>query len=348
MVLSCVYLTDEVPCRVHWPRNMDLRCNGVAFRPTTRANNAKMGINARDEAANVSALCSRGRNTVQFAAAEGGAWAVLLQHVRRNSREDVKSLMMPRENLADAVARVAKQVSGDDEDLLIESHVVSLRDPMSGVRMACPARFANASGLQAFELDAFLSLAERNRKWQDPITLKNSTVKQLQVDAYMEAVLKAVDGLEDIDDVELLADGKWRPMLPGGNDDQSLVGPFSALNDAPEAVHAAIRAAEGVKRVKLEQPSLSEPERRQGFSSVSDDDGEAELREAAAAVRRLACPSMSSRQVSKLCWQFAYVCLSWGSSYYFLFVRLVSSEARHVDCDQCRIVERASRRLLIC
>lgn len=46
-----------------------------------------------------------------------------------------------------------------------------------------PARFVDASGLQPFDLDSFLSMAQRNRKWQDPTTLNNSSVEQLQVGA---------------------------------------------------------------------------------------------------------------------------------------------------------------------
>lgn len=44
-----------------------------------------------------------------------------------------------------------------------------------------PARFTDASGLQAFDLDSLLSMAERNRKWQDPTTMVNSSIEQLQV-----------------------------------------------------------------------------------------------------------------------------------------------------------------------
>ncbi|KAK2078128.1 hypothetical protein QBZ16_003996 [Prototheca wickerhamii] len=286
LVLACIQLSDEVPCRVHWPRNMDLRCNGVSYRPTGRANNAKMGINARDEAADLGALCSRGRNALSLAAAEGGAWAVLLQHVRRNSREDVKSLMRAPEGAAEAAARVARLVAGDDDDLLVESQAVSLRDPMSGARMACPARFVDASGLQAFDLDAFLSLAERNRKWQDPVTLKNSTVRQLQVDAYMQVVLECVAGVEDVDEVELDAQGRWRPILLDARGDPRRdapeLGPFSVVDDPTERVREAIRAAAGAKRVKQE-PAGTAP-----TSSESEDAEEAELRAAAAAVRGLA------------------------------------------------------------
>lgn len=55
--------------------------------------------------------------------------------------------------------------------------------PSALPRAQVPARFVDASGLQPFDLDSFLSMAQRNRKWQDPTTLNNSSVEQLQARA---------------------------------------------------------------------------------------------------------------------------------------------------------------------
>lgn len=54
---------------------------------------------------------------------------------------------------------------------------------------SCFRRFAGLSGIVAFDLDSFLSMAQRSRKWQDPHTLRNVTVKQLQLDSWMQPVL---------------------------------------------------------------------------------------------------------------------------------------------------------------
>ena len=57
---------------------------------------------------------------------------------------------------------------------------------MQGV---CSCRFAGLPGIVAFDLDNFLSMAQRSRKWQDPHTLKNVTIKQLQLDSWMQPVI---------------------------------------------------------------------------------------------------------------------------------------------------------------
>lgn len=54
---------------------------------------------------------------------------------------------------------------------------------------ACVCRFVGLSGIVAFDLDSFLSMAQRSRKWQDPHTLRNVTIKQLQRDSWMQPVI---------------------------------------------------------------------------------------------------------------------------------------------------------------
>ena len=53
-------------------------------------------------------------------------------------------------------------------------------------------RFKGLPGIVAFDLDSFLSMVQRSRKWQDPHTLKNVTIKQLQPDSWMQPILSSL------------------------------------------------------------------------------------------------------------------------------------------------------------
>ena len=56
-----------------------------------------------------------------------------------------------------------------DDELQVETTVVSLKDTLTGLRMAIPARFCDVPGIiRCFDLDTFLSSVERTRKWQCP------------------------------------------------------------------------------------------------------------------------------------------------------------------------------------
>ena len=57
-------------------------------------------------------------------------------------------------------------------------------------------RFAGLPGIVAFDLDCFLNMAQRSRKWQDPHTLRNMTVKQLQLDSWMQPIIDRVKVLK--------------------------------------------------------------------------------------------------------------------------------------------------------
>jgi hypothetical protein len=60
--------------------------------------------------------------------------------------------------------------SGDEEDegVQIDTAALSLRCPLAGGRIRTPARFSEVPGFGVFDLDAFLSVVQRNRKWQCP------------------------------------------------------------------------------------------------------------------------------------------------------------------------------------
>jgi len=119
--------------------------------------------------------------------------------------------MMREETLEEARERMIRLLSSGTGDIGLEQMSFSLKDPLTCMRMAIPARFDDASGAQAFDLDSFLSLVEENRKWQDPTTLKNSTIKQLRVDSYVREIAKAADAFPSLCNFEVNAEGDWRP-----------------------------------------------------------------------------------------------------------------------------------------
>ena len=53
-------------------------------------------------------------------------------------------------------------------------------------------RFAGVKGVAAFDLDTFLEMAQRTRKWQCPHSMRNMSVRQLHLDGWMMQVLQAL------------------------------------------------------------------------------------------------------------------------------------------------------------
>lgn len=269
--VSCIQVEDEIPLRFHWPRNIMFRTNSIQYRPYGRNSSSSLGPNQRDSAADISNLCLRGRNSVEVNCTDAKSWLLLIQRAKRRSLESVKKMMAPSESIDSAIARVCKLFDdGSDpaeDTIAISSQVISLKDPMSGLRMVVPARFKDASGLQSFDLDSFLSVVEQNRKWQDPSTLKNSSIRQLQIDVFMQKILEILEKHENVSTVEINKEGLWRPEGSSGKW-------WSIKNSASEFVYDAEQST---------NPRTPKPAASDNDSSETDE--EVELKQAAAALR---------------------------------------------------------------
>lgn len=59
-------------------------------------------------------------------------------------------------------------------------------------RVAIPARFRGSDSHKAFDLEQFLELAQKTRKWLCPNSNRPFTICDLQLDAYYSHILDAV------------------------------------------------------------------------------------------------------------------------------------------------------------
>lgn len=76
-----------------------------------------------------------------------------------------------------------------DEELVVGGTEFSLRCPLSGSRIRTPARFVGVPGLTAFDLETFLDMVKRSKKWQCPHSMRNLPVQDLMIDGYLSQVL---------------------------------------------------------------------------------------------------------------------------------------------------------------
>ena len=217
VLVMCLQLEDEVPCRMHWPKNVQMRVNNMSIKPYARGVGSEMGINQRDNVVDITRMLCQGRNSVNITAVHAGTWVLRIVIADRQGSEEMKPMMMQEETLEEGRARMAMLLAGTDgvcgadDELGLEQVTFSLKDPLTCMRMVVPARFEGASGTQAFDLDSFLSMAEVNRKWQDPTTLKNSTVTCMRVDSYVREVDRWTKDITAVTTFEVNTTGDWRP-----------------------------------------------------------------------------------------------------------------------------------------
>ena len=98
-----------------------------------------------------------------------------------------------------------------DDEVQTMTSTMSLKCPFSSKRIKTPARLLNIDSLECvFDMDAFITMAQKTRKWACPHSLRQSSIHYLARDVWLEVVLKALLNFPEIDEIEVSKEGAWR------------------------------------------------------------------------------------------------------------------------------------------
>lgn len=259
--VMCMQLDDPVQFRFHWPVNCKLTVNGKDFRVYPRHADNKITEGQRDEPADISKLVVLERNRVEISCQDDSQYVFCIQLVNPVSEEAVLRLMHDPENLDAATMRMRRIVRGQvtndyDDEIQTMTSMMSLRCPFSSKRIKNPARLLNIDSLECvFDLEAFVTMARKTRKWACPHSLKQSSVHQLVKDVWLEAVLKCLQRLPDVVEIEVSKEGCWR--LRGESKWRSVYN-TSVIEEAPDGF--VIEEKESKAQCTMDEESEDEAE----------------------------------------------------------------------------------------
>lgn len=94
----------------------------------------------------------------------------------------------------------------NDPDIEVGSSVMSLKDPISTLRISVPCRSTVCTHNQCFDAESFLQLQEQAPTWTCPICNKVISYEALAVDQYVEEILGKV---RNADQVTIQPNGEW-------------------------------------------------------------------------------------------------------------------------------------------
>ncbi|GAB2285091.1 SUMO ligase siz1, variant 2 [Dionaea muscipula] len=220
----CMLLNDKVPFRMQWPQYADLQVNGVPIRAINRPGSQLLGANGRDDGAIITPCTRDGINKISLTGCDARMFCLGVRIVKRRTLQQILN-MIPKEQdgerLEDALARVRRCVGGgtetenDDSDsdleVVADSFTINLRCPMSGSRMKVAGRFKPCAHMGCFDLETFVEMNQRSRKWQCPICLKNYSLEHIIIDPYFNRITTMMRSCgEDSTEIEVKPDGSWR------------------------------------------------------------------------------------------------------------------------------------------
>ncbi|XP_039799071.1 E3 SUMO-protein ligase SIZ1-like isoform X3 [Panicum virgatum] len=220
----CILINDKVQFRMQWPQYAELQVNGIPVRVVTRPGSQLLGINGRDDGPLVTTCSREGINKISLSRVDTRTFCFGVRIVRRRTVAQVLN-MIPKEgegeSFVDALARVRRCLGGggatdnadsdSDLEVVTESVTVNLRCPNSGSRMRIAGRFKPCVHMGCFDLETFVELNQRSRKWQCPICLKNYSLENLVIDPYFNRITSLLRNCsEDVNELDVKPDGSWR------------------------------------------------------------------------------------------------------------------------------------------
>ncbi|XP_047976449.1 E3 SUMO-protein ligase SIZ1-like [Salvia hispanica] len=225
----CMLLNDKVTYRMQWPQYADLQVNGVPVRAINRPGSQLLGANGRDDGPIITTYTSDGINKISLTGTDARIFCMGVRIVKRRTLHQILNLI-PKEDegerFEDALVRVRKCVGGgpatenadsdSDIEVVADFVPVNLRCPMSGMRMKIAGRFKPCAHMGCFDLEVFVEMNQRSRKWQCPICLKNYSWENIIIDPYFNRIShKMRDAGEDVTEIEVKPDGCWRAKADG-------------------------------------------------------------------------------------------------------------------------------------
>ncbi|XP_044978733.1 E3 SUMO-protein ligase SIZ1-like [Hordeum vulgare subsp. vulgare] len=220
----CMLLNDKVQFRMHWPQNADLQVNGIQVRVVPRPSTQLLGINGRDDGPVITTFCREGQNKIVLSSDDARPFCFGIRIAKRRTVDQVRNLVPKEadgESFEDSLARVCRCLRGgnttDDADsdsdleVVADFFPVSLRCPNSGSRIRTAGRFKPCAHMGSFDLQTFVELNQRSRKWQCPTCLKNYSIESLIIDRYFNRIASLVRNCsEDVTEIDVKPDGSWR------------------------------------------------------------------------------------------------------------------------------------------
>ncbi|GAA97922.1 uncharacterized protein L969DRAFT_96300 [Mixia osmundae IAM 14324] len=120
---------------------------------------------------------------------------VVLDRIRKGNRRT--AAMVVQEILKD---------TEENPDVVMKS-TLSMKDPLSFMRIKTPCRGRRCTHLQCFDAETFLTIMEQTPTFQCPVCNKVTDVDDMFVDEYFDEVMHAVP--EKVETVVVYPDAKW-------------------------------------------------------------------------------------------------------------------------------------------
>ncbi|RCI10703.1 hypothetical protein L249_5322 [Ophiocordyceps polyrhachis-furcata BCC 54312] len=213
---------------ITFPHQAELKVNGQEIKANMRGLKSKPGSTRPVDITHALRLEQCHVNNVEFTYALTSKKFYLIVNVCKIAQvADLVSAVSNRLRIPKNAVVAELNKKAQDPDVVATSQVLSLKCPLSYMRLDVPCRSVNCIHIQCFDATSYLQLQEQGPQWACPICNKSAPFEKLAVDGYVKDILD--NTAKDLESVVIEPNGRWR--MKASDDDQANAVPGSSLDD---------------------------------------------------------------------------------------------------------------------
>ncbi|EPQ60617.1 hypothetical protein GLOTRDRAFT_68408 [Gloeophyllum trabeum ATCC 11539] len=208
------YRANTGPCPIEFPPTCEVRVNNVQLTANLKGLKKKPGTAPPADLGKAVRITPQMSNRVEmvYVNSQQGVppkkYYLVVMLVETTTVEQlVDRLQKGKYKSREDVLAQMKQTASEDDDIVAGAQKMSLKCPLSYMRIRTPTRSAACVHHQCFDATSWFSMMEQTTTWLCPVCERVLNVEELIVDGYFDDILKRTS--EDVEDVIVEADGEW-------------------------------------------------------------------------------------------------------------------------------------------
>ncbi|KAF8736533.1 hypothetical protein AX14_014369 [Amanita brunnescens Koide BX004] len=210
---NSLYATNTTPCPIEFPPTCEVRVNTVQLTANLKGLKKKPGTAPPPDLGKLVKYTSSNRidmvylNTQSQQGVPPKKYYMVVILVEATSVQELVKDLKTRYKSSEEIHRQMLQSVTDDDDIVAGPQKMSLKCPLSFVRIATPARSSKCVHSQCFDATSWFSVMEQTTTWLCPVCEKVLDCKDLIVDGYFDEILQQTSS--SVEDVVVEPDGEW-------------------------------------------------------------------------------------------------------------------------------------------
>ncbi|RBR08620.1 uncharacterized protein FIESC28_10206 [Fusarium coffeatum] len=198
---------------VAFPHQSELKVNGGDIKANLRGLKNKPGSTRPVDITKALRLRPKYTNNVEFTyaltskASFSQKFYFVINICKITSVEELAGRIANGKKISIEAVKQELNAKAQDPDVVATSQVLSLKCPLSYMRLALPCRGLSCTHLQCFDATSYLQLQEQGPQWQCPICYKSATFDLLAVDGYVRDILAKTSKSQETVTIE--PNGDW-------------------------------------------------------------------------------------------------------------------------------------------